>query len=166
MSFTLIALLHEIEWRNDISDIFGVFVKTHSIVILVVMFAVNDRDWWYLLLQLWWLTVWRCLIVVTYSLAVFVVTCSDFRRLVIFLGVFVVTYSLAVFVVTCGDLRRLVIFFSMLSRAFRRLMCRCLVSSWCHSWYRDKRWGTCSPPIVLAALFPDKTDAMSQLHHM
>ena len=43
--------------------------------------------------------------------------------------VFVVTYSLAVFVVTCGDLRRLVIFFSMLSRAFRRLMCLCLVSS-------------------------------------
>ena len=44
-SFTLIALLHEKEWRYDISDIFGGFVKTHSIVIFVVAFVVTNRDW-------------------------------------------------------------------------------------------------------------------------
>ena len=44
-SFTLIALLHEKEWRYDISDKFEGFVMTHSIVIFVVAFVVTNRDW-------------------------------------------------------------------------------------------------------------------------
>lgn len=62
---------------------------------------------------------------------------------------------LGMFLSMFSDLRRLVIFLRMFRMAFLRLTCRCLVSSWCHSWYRASRWGTCSPPIVLAALFPD-----------
>ena len=41
MSLTLIALLQEKEWRYDIGDIFWVFVMTHSIVIIVVVFAMS-----------------------------------------------------------------------------------------------------------------------------
>lgn len=36
------------------------------------------------------------------------------------------------------------------------LTCLCLVSAWCQSLYRATIGGTYSPPIVRAALFPDR----------
>lgn len=47
-------------------------------------------------------------------------------------------------------------FLRILSSPFLMLTCLCLVSAWCQSLYRATIGGTYSPPIVRAALFPDR----------